>query len=550
MPLSYSNFHSNKTAIRQVLSGNRVQPKLTIGSPDDVSEREADWFADQVMRMPPSENVPTVLNHAPVIQRKCQECEEELQRQPNEEEEESTQAGPASTGPSFVSTDVAANIQNLRGAGRRLDASSRDFFESRFGRDFSKVRLHTDPEAATVADSIRARAFTLGNDIVFGTGQYHPTTNKGKRLMAHELTHVVQQRGDNHSGTLRRLPEIGPYGPGERPEPADPPEWTVPAGRASLEVRPAVNTPPCACLVFLHNDERNARQAAETLHRECRYNLAIVRDGTSRSVWIRGAGLRDPNELFPESIQQECTRDETACRTYITGHNDLRAAQMQYFLAVRECSNNFSIPTVALHNNTISDTAAYRRAIPGIGHHIASLYEDIDRETETGRGSRADLRARLGNLNGANFSSLMSRGGTTNIFRWCNLPEIRKCHIGNPLQPDHVIWTTNERDFDTLSQQNVNVVWQSGSSDAAGSESQTDLSTLYERLGQDVRFLNIETPHTRRRVPDNEEVRRSNMAFILEVLGYAGLNCCGQEEEASNTPPVHRWTPRGPEYGP
>ena len=83
----------------------------------------------------------------------------------------------------------------LRSHGSPLDSSARTFFESRFGQDFSNVRVHTDARAAESALSVNALAYTVGSDIVLGAGQYSPQTDAGRRLLAHELTHVVQQRG-------------------------------------------------------------------------------------------------------------------------------------------------------------------------------------------------------------------------------------------------------------------------------------------------------------------------------------------------------------------
>jgi hypothetical protein len=86
----------------------------------------------------------------------------------------------------------------------------REFFEPRFGHDFSHVRIHADAGAAELAGAIQARAFTAGRDIVFGSGEFAPETSRGRELMAHELTHIVQQdRGaaDASPGTIRRQPE-------------------------------------------------------------------------------------------------------------------------------------------------------------------------------------------------------------------------------------------------------------------------------------------------------------------------------------------------------
>lgn len=79
--------------------------------------------------------------------------------------------------------------------GQPLDAATRGFFSTRFGHDFANVRVHADAEAAASARSVNALAFTVGRDVVFGAGQYAPGTRAGQELLAHELTHVVQQGG-------------------------------------------------------------------------------------------------------------------------------------------------------------------------------------------------------------------------------------------------------------------------------------------------------------------------------------------------------------------
>jgi hypothetical protein len=164
------------------------QPKLTIGPVDDVYEREADAVADKVMRMNDTGEVATT--SFPInIQRKCAACEEEekLQRKENGTNKDEAEA------PSIVSDALGSG-------GNPLDNSARLFMESRFGYDFSNVKVHTDSVAAKSAQSINAVAYTSGNDIVFNEGQYAPTTDNGKRLIGHELTHVIQQS----SGVVRR----------------------------------------------------------------------------------------------------------------------------------------------------------------------------------------------------------------------------------------------------------------------------------------------------------------------------------------------------------
>jgi hypothetical protein len=169
----------------------QAKSSLTIGPPDDAYEREADSVADRIMRMP-EEDV-TVTPAASSIQRKCEACEhedEEKLLQPKRETAHSATSGAAPAGVHDV----------LRSSGRPLAGGTRAFFENRFGRDFSSVRVHTDAAAGRSARDIHAAAYTVGHNIVFAQGRFSPDTDGGRRLLAHELTHVVQQ-----SGQVRRV---------------------------------------------------------------------------------------------------------------------------------------------------------------------------------------------------------------------------------------------------------------------------------------------------------------------------------------------------------
>ncbi|WP_259070972.1 eCIS core domain-containing protein [Mucilaginibacter sp. X4EP1] len=173
------------------------QPKLTVNQPNDVYEQEADHMADKVMRMAdPSVNQQAFFKPAYThIQRKCQACEEEdkfVHRKENSQSETD-------------STGLDSYVSSLGSSGQSLPASSRQFFEPKFGHDFSNVKIHTDSVAAKSAQSISALAYTSGNNIVFNSGQYSPDSDSGKRLMAHELTHVVQQgRGQKLQRAIQR----------------------------------------------------------------------------------------------------------------------------------------------------------------------------------------------------------------------------------------------------------------------------------------------------------------------------------------------------------
>jgi hypothetical protein len=162
-----------------------IQPKLEIGAVDDPLEREADEVAERVMRMP---NHTAPQPHcAGTLQRKCSACEKE-----NEQEKKiarkkvSGRATEPRTAPAIVREVLAS-------PGHPLDVETRAFFEPRLGRDLGSVSVHSDSRAAESASHVRARAYTVGHDVVFGLGQYAPTSVNGKKLLAHELTHILQQ---------------------------------------------------------------------------------------------------------------------------------------------------------------------------------------------------------------------------------------------------------------------------------------------------------------------------------------------------------------------
>lgn len=116
-----------------------------------------------------------------------------VEEEGEEEETESVQAKETPGGRPVVGPGVAGRIESLRGHGEPLSAPVRTFMETRFGRDFSRVHVHTGTAGTEAAALVNARAFTLGENIVFGASQYAPASEVGKRLIAHELAHVVQQ---------------------------------------------------------------------------------------------------------------------------------------------------------------------------------------------------------------------------------------------------------------------------------------------------------------------------------------------------------------------
>jgi hypothetical protein len=212
-----------------------VQPKLAIGQVGDPYEVEADQVADKVMRMPePVEeqsrkNQGEVVQRQPValsisrlvqrqqiqaqaaeqkwaeaygmgqeqinlaVQRKCSKCQEEEEQEKGIQRKEiAPESGMLQAkANSSLESRLAANA----GGGSALPDDVRSFMEPRFGADFSSVRVHTDGEAVQMNKALGAQAFAHGSDLYFRAGEYNPGSSDGKRLLAHELTHVVQQTG-------------------------------------------------------------------------------------------------------------------------------------------------------------------------------------------------------------------------------------------------------------------------------------------------------------------------------------------------------------------
>ena len=227
-------FFQKKEAGASFFSSSLVQTKLTIGQPGDRYEREADLMAEQV--------VSRSSGSAPGVQSKCAACEAEdkgpvltkLQRQGMEEEEEMqmkvqrqgmeeeeemqmkvqrmgqtdhpegfvdeeemmlNQPTQLKSGgaPAEASSDLEGRLQHHKGGGAPLRPETQHEMSSAFGADFSSVRVHTSSSAVQMNKELNAQAFTHGSDVYFNSGKYDPESGDGKKLLAHELTHVVQQ---------------------------------------------------------------------------------------------------------------------------------------------------------------------------------------------------------------------------------------------------------------------------------------------------------------------------------------------------------------------
>jgi Domain of unknown function (DUF4157) len=147
---------------------------------------------------------PPAMEAGPILQRKCASCECESCRKKKQEAMQRKGSGPL---PSQETPAVAREA--LRSPGQPLDGNTRRFMESRFQYDFSRVRVHANDAASRGAQAVNALAYTVGTDIVFGSRQYQPETMDGRRLLAHELTHVVQQQTGRAASMQRQSDEDG-----------------------------------------------------------------------------------------------------------------------------------------------------------------------------------------------------------------------------------------------------------------------------------------------------------------------------------------------------
>jgi len=262
---------------------NSLQAKVQIGAPNDHFEREADHVANQVMQM--KTPIPGDAGAVPKSQVRAQS---KVQRKISR-----TQGGGAHD-PSVISEVAGSN-------GQALNRTTRRFMEPRFGHDFSAVRIHTGDRAAKSAQAVHSRAFTLGQNIVFGHGEYAPESGPGRQLLAHELTHTIQQG----SGTqrLQRVVQVQPNATavndilGQFNELCGGGNFTIGTNN-QIESNCTQNSPGCDCLcdvttdpdraytIQVHNVSNSPR--SETLH-----------DGTTETIPMPSQGPNTYNGDHP-----------------------------------------------------------------------------------------------------------------------------------------------------------------------------------------------------------------------------------------------------------
>lgn len=201
--MKQSSIHRKELNRSSTYKAPLIQPKLAINQPGDQYEQEAYRVADQVMRR---EHIGPVHEGPLPIQRMCSECEEEqnIQRKSSDCREDEGIMAKSQGGLPGTSEQFEQELHSSRGGGQTLAPDTQNYMSQSFGRDFSQVRIHTGNKSSEMNRSIQAKAFTHGSDIYFNSGQYNPNTQDGKHLLAHELTHVVQQKGGSATTKIQR----------------------------------------------------------------------------------------------------------------------------------------------------------------------------------------------------------------------------------------------------------------------------------------------------------------------------------------------------------
>lgn len=191
----------------QVTSFSALQPKLMVGAANDPFEREADKTADDVMSIGAAPRIGGGGVAASLMRwvRRALGKADPPAKKDEDDKKKLVQKEALGPGPAVVPSGVETSIDAMSaGGGSPLSPSLRALFEPRFGYDFTDVRVHTGPTAGGAASALGARAFTVGDHVFFGPGEYQPASQQGQRLIAHELTHTIQQKpaGARASRTL------------------------------------------------------------------------------------------------------------------------------------------------------------------------------------------------------------------------------------------------------------------------------------------------------------------------------------------------------------
>jgi len=461
--------------VQRLIKSGALQAKLRIGLPGDKYEQEADRVADEVMRM-----------SEPGGQR---------QVEPEEEEEEELQAKAISGHISETNPNLESHIQSLKGGGQPLSANERSFFEPRFSHDFSQVRVHSGTQAGEMAKGINAKAFTIGKNVVFGSGQYSPKTDEGKKLLAHELTHVIHQQ----SAALRIQQKTD--------------EFILEPVRQNAE----------ACLIHIHGNEKSALSAAQELYDKFCVNFMHIDSGRRHiKVDIPGKNFSckaDPNRIFDKDAisdkWESWNRNHKKC---LISKKEAQEAVETYAKEkmkpkIKQCrAISGKIPVVVFHNNTDYDekkTPEQQKKDLNIESYLPTgIYEDA---TETDE-SKDPLKSAIQELKNKPEKSKPKAPQTP-----------PNPHRQDGKDKDNFILVTKGKDFVDLVRIGLNVVLQK--------QNITDDGSLSVALSSE-RYLNIEAQiGSKKQLGIGEKV-------LKEVMGISSIPCPKIQASSTGSPTV------------
>lgn len=318
---------------------------------------------------------------SPVVQRKCEQCEEDdkkVQRQSVERDEEKLQMKEVADAPG-PSVGINNYIGSLNGKGQALPAEANRFFSSRMGYDFSKVKVHTGEEAAQSARDVNAKAYTIGEHIVFNEGQYNTGCEEGRKLMAHELTHVMQQ--DNVKDHLSRVQDDST----QLQEPQLLPPVLI-EGEGSL-TQNTTHYANCAGVTvsgstsanYGNRFRTNGTPRTATTCTDCTGTDCITLSGTVVSVFTTNPSVSLPP--VPSGLN-ECERN--AVRNFI--NTTLRAHEQQHVAAFNT------------YRGTVRTPFSFTGCRADLDAHVRSIHDSI----ETARRAASDAASAQLDINGAN----------------------------------------------------------------------------------------------------------------------------------------------------
>lgn len=268
--LNIQRSHGNRI-VQRALWSLLIQAKLDVSRPEDRAEQEADRVADAVMRSGADLGERVGVTDESTRLAQASSLGPEVDR-PHEQDElhdevAATRMVAEEGQEGEVGAALEARIKYLSGVGKPLDELTRAFFEPRFGYDFSAVRVHSDSRAAEISRSLHARAFTVGTDIAFGAEGYSPETPEGRRLLAHELTHVIQQG----SGVATKVQRAGLETYNDHDPAHDPSKLTNEQIQATDEY--------AAFIAFVRPPSTQRYATAAEALLACRLLLRVMREG-------------------------------------------------------------------------------------------------------------------------------------------------------------------------------------------------------------------------------------------------------------------------------